>query len=47
MTGKLAASRWLTALRPALSELTDVDWARLCQFEQALCDLQAAYPVAA
>jgi alkylation response protein AidB-like acyl-CoA dehydrogenase len=47
MTGTLAASRWLTALRPALSELTDAHWARLGQFEQALCDLQAAYPVAA
>jgi len=47
MTGTLAASRWLTALRPALSELADVHWARLGQFEQALCGLQAAYPVAA
>ena len=45
MTSQGTATRWLGPLRAAVSELTDLDLARLGRFEQALCGLLAGYPV--
>ena len=45
MTGEAGATRWLGPLRSAVSELTDLDWARLRRFELILCGLLERYPV--